>query len=125
VAINDIDYFLKHLLKNSKDINSVLLTQIVIQHRLEPNILLDKHATPATTHYLRSTQFINNKRTFVNAAASIYYQLDKLNIYASTELYTLFIQAHQKNLSKQNKQQILSKLKLKLTNTIEAVNHPP
>jgi tRNA(Met) cytidine acetyltransferase len=122
VATNDIDYFLNHLLKNSKNINSALLTQIIIQHRSKPNVLLDKHATSAATHDLRCTQFIDNKRTFVNAAASIYYQLGRLNIPASTQLYVLFMQAHHKNLSKKNKQKILSKLKLKLTNTLETVD---
>jgi tRNA(Met) cytidine acetyltransferase len=122
VAINDIDYFLNHLLKNSQNINSVLLTQIVIQQRVEPNVLLDEHTASAAIHYLRCSQFIDNKRTFVSAAASIYYQLGKLNIDASTQLYALFMQVHQKNLSKENKQEILSKLKISLTDTLETVD---
>jgi tRNA(Met) cytidine acetyltransferase len=122
VAINDIDYFLNHLLKNSPNMNSVLLTKIVIQQRVEPKLLLDEHTASAATHYLRCSQFIDNKRTFVNAAASIYYQLGNLNIDASTKLYALFIQAHQKNLSKKNKQEILLKLKISLLETLETVD---
>jgi tRNA(Met) cytidine acetyltransferase len=122
VAINDIDYFLNHLLKNSQNINSVLLTQIVIQQHPEADVLLDEHTASAATHYLRGSQFIDNQRTFVNAAASIYYQLVKLDMDASTQLYALFMQAHQKNLSKENKQETLSKLKISLTDILKTVD---
>jgi tRNA(Met) cytidine acetyltransferase len=114
VAINDLDYFLNHRLKTSNNINSTLLIQTINQHRPEPNALINWNGASASVHHQRISQFIENKRSLVNTAASIYFQLSKLNVETSEELSDLFIQALQKNLSKQSKQDLLSSLKAKL-----------
>lgn len=124
VAINDIDYFLNQLLKNNENVNSVLLTRTIIKHQPQPNLLIDNRCESHATHHSRISQFIDNQRSFVNTAASIYFQLSKFNADISKELYELFLQVQQKNLSKQTKLALLSNLKIELRNILTSFEQP-
>nr|WP_297347787.1 GNAT family N-acetyltransferase [uncultured Glaciecola sp.] len=119
VAVSDLDYFLNHLLKNNNDINSTLLIQTISQCRPVPNGSINWRSVSARVHHQRISQFIENKRSLVNTAASIYFELSKLNVETSKELSELFTQALQKNLSQQTKEYVLSNLKGKLKRIFE------
>ncbi|MFT6086559.1 MAG: tRNA(Met) cytidine acetyltransferase [Glaciecola sp.] len=114
VAVNDLDYFLNHLLKSSNNINSTSLVQIISQHRPELNGSINLGFSATSVHSQRISQFIENRRSLVNTAASIYFELSKLSVENSQELSELLIQARQKNLSKQSKEDLLSSLKAEL-----------
>ncbi|MFQ3208313.1 MAG: tRNA(Met) cytidine acetyltransferase [Glaciecola sp.] len=119
VAVNDLDYFLSHLLKNSNNINSTLLIQTISQYRPMPNGSINWRCASTRVHHQRISQFIENKRSLVNTAASIYFELSKLNMDTSKELSELFIQTLQKNLSQQTKECMLLSLKAKLKGILE------
>ncbi len=114
VAVNDLDYFLSHLLKNSNNINSTSLVHTISQHRPVLNVSINLGFAAASVHLQRISQFIENRRSLVNTAASIYFELSKLSVNNSQELSELLIQASQKNLSKQTKEDLLSSLKAEL-----------
>jgi tRNA(Met) cytidine acetyltransferase len=114
VAANDLDYFLNYLLKSSNNINSSSLVQTISQHRPELNGSINLGFASANVHLQRISQFIENRRSLLNTAASIYFELSKLSVENSQELSELLIQARQKNLSKQSKEDLLSSLKAEL-----------
>jgi tRNA(Met) cytidine acetyltransferase len=114
VAQNDVDYLLNHLLKGSNNINSTLLIQTISQHRPEPNGSIQQRFASARVHHRRISQFIENKRSVTNTAASIDFELTKLSGETSQELQELLVQTRQKNLSKQSKEKLLSRLKARL-----------
>ncbi|MFT5712008.1 MAG: tRNA(Met) cytidine acetyltransferase [Glaciecola sp.] len=68
----------------------------------------------ARVHHRRISQFIENKRSVTNTAASIDFELTKLSGETSQELQELLVQTRQKNLSKQSKEKLLSRLKARL-----------
>jgi len=119
VAANDLDYFLNHRLKSSKNINSTLLIQTISQHRPELDRSMNLGCAALSVHRQRISQFIENKRNLVNTAASINFELSKLSAETSQELSELLIQTLQKNLSKQSKEELLASLKAMLRSVFE------
>jgi tRNA(Met) cytidine acetyltransferase len=114
VAVNDLNYFLNHLLQSSNNINSTSLVHTISQHRPELNGSINLGFATASVHLKRISQFIENRRSLINTAASIYFELSKLSAENSQELSELLTQARQKNLSKKSKEVLLSNLKAEL-----------
>lgn len=112
VAVNDIDYFLQHILKPHANSDSVILMPDFTKKQCDKSAQLTYSGDLANSvHKLRIEQFNAQKRSFSNTAASIYAQLQNKNDKASAQLKTLFERAHQKNLSKEEKQKVLFELR--------------
>jgi len=115
VALNDIDYFLHHIVNQYAYLDSVLRRSDFVQKYVN-NVPLTTHSVNVTksTHKLRIDQFIACQRSFAHCAASIYSKLQDLDTDAAVLLKSLFLKAHEKNFSKDQKQLILSELRTAL-----------
>jgi tRNA(Met) cytidine acetyltransferase len=111
-AVSDLDYIFQHVIKLDKYSDSVLLTPNLIQQQHSEAASLSHCSSVANSiHQRRIDQFKAQKRSFTNAAASIYAQLQKNDRCGIEHLQILFKKAHQKNLSKEEKQRILFELR--------------
>lgn len=117
VAVNDIEYFLQHILTLHGNSDSFLLMPDFIQKQRDTSAQQTHSSSLVNTLYqLRIEQFNAQKRSFSNTAASIYARLQNKNHETSKHLQTLFERAHHKNLSKEEKQKVLFELRHKLQN---------
>jgi tRNA(Met) cytidine acetyltransferase len=117
VALNDIDYFLQHILKLHGNSDSVLMMPGFIKKQRDKSAQLTHSSSLVNSlHDLRIEQFNAQKRSFSNTAASIYARLQNTHNEASKHLQALFERAHHKNLSKEEKQKVLFELRHNLQN---------
>lgn len=114
-AVSDFDYFFQHVKKLHAYSDSVLSTPNLIQKQHSKIASLPHCSSVANTiHKRRIDQFKAQKRSFANTAASIYAQLQKNDRSEPGHLQTLFENAHQKNLSKEEKQRVLFEIRRSL-----------